>query len=180
MSTFLQNKQNLIMIGQFIIVAGVSFYFHKKLKAVVYNINELHKMILSQQEQINKQNAVIESLRMIVLSNSSRREEKREDFFIPQPQPVIEVKKSIKEREVPEVKVQKREVSENKFPESLINSTLIFKASSRPQLSSTKIEEIEEEEEEVTLQDIKATEETIEEDLDAELEKELNELNEDL
>ena len=72
MNNFLENKQNLIMIGQSIIMLGVSVYFYKRIQAVVYNIGELHKMILNQQDQINKQNMVIENLRTLVLNNSEK------------------------------------------------------------------------------------------------------------
>lgn len=187
MSSFFANKQNLMMIGGVVVIAGVSLYFQKKLRNVTYNINELHKLILSQQEQINKQAQMIESLRMMILSSGERRPEPT--FMYPQKNEEIFYERNVSQK--PE------RIIENKPKDimtEVINSTLIFKGtendkktgikSDKPTVliktqslpvksESVKVELLPDEEEKDVEDD-----ETAPEELDAELETELKELDE--
>ena len=205
MNNFLENKQNLIMIGQSIIMLGVSVYFYKRIQAVVYNIGELHKMILNQQDQINKQNMVIENLRTLVLNNSEKNNKVLQEakVFVKNNSPREE--SEIKSENIIENKVEENKKNEPSSPNKIlenkknksrlfsgINSTLIFK-NNRPEKTQNNrvevIEELEEEEEEEKIetkssQTINKTqisldddeEDEEDEDLDAELQNELREL----
>jgi hypothetical protein len=168
MNNFLENKQNLLFIGQSIIVLGVSFYFYRRLQAVVFNINELHKLVLNQQEQINKQNMMIESLKNLLTSHSFQRNTE---------QPRVVVEKDVEETKTNVETIQpKINLPENKNKSRLfsgINSTLIFKNTKAEEKSPSNIEVIDEKNEEEN----KVEEEDEEdEDLDAELQNELREL----
>lgn len=167
MNNFLENKQNLLFIGQSIIVLGVSFYFYRRLQAVIFNINELHKIVLNQQEQINKQNMMIESFKNLLTNNSFQRNTE---------QPRV-VEKDVEETKTNVENIQpKINLPENKIKSRLfsgINSTLIFKNTKAEEKSTSNIEVIDEKSEE----EHKVEEEDEEEDdLDAELQNELREL----
>jgi hypothetical protein len=164
MSVFLENKGNLLHLGQLVIVAGVTFYYNKKFKALTHNINELHKMILQQGEQIEKQNKIIENL---IFQNNQRQ------MF----QPVYRPESSFHEEIKKQKKEVKREIVETSTPpkvvpttEKIFNSTLIFKV---PKESPKSLPIVE------IMEDEPKKEEFTEDDLDQELEDELKELEDD-
>lgn len=192
MSSFLENKQNLIIIGQFIIIAGVSFYFHKRIKLVVHNINELHKMVLTQSEQINKQAQIIDRL-AFQLNNLQQPYQHFQTFDQPELKsaPVVQKKKKEKINTIEKEEIPTNNKSEN-F-EKIFNSTLIFKSfgnleEKKEGPSIEVVEEISDPslEPRVIIPDIsslrsspaekKFEKEITEDDLDAELEEELKEL----
>ena len=170
MNNFLENKQNLLFIGQSIVVLGVSFYFYRRLQAVIFNINELHKMVLNQQEQINKQNMMIESLKNLLTNNSFQRNTEQARIPVPVEKDVEEIKNNI-ETIQPKINLQENKTKSRLF--SGINSTLIFKNTKAEEKSSSNIEVIDEKSEEENKEE---EEEEEEEDLDAELQNELREL----
>lgn len=171
MSVFLENKGNLLHLGQLIITAGVAFYYNKRFKALTHNINELHKMILQQGEQIEKQNKMIENL--IYQFNQPQ-------MFQPVYRPEVQIQEDIKKQKK-EVKREIVETPPRVVPaEKIFNSTLIFKVPKESPITlgrsstdkSTAIVEV--------VEDEPKKEEFNEDDLDQELEDELKELEEDI
>ena len=144
---------------------GVSFYFYRRLQAVIFNINELHKIVLNQQEQINKQNMMIESLKNLLTNNSFQRNTEQARIPVPVEKDVEEIKNNI-ETIQPKINLQENKTKSRLF--SGINSTLIFKYTKAEEKSSSNIEVIDEKSEEENKEE--------EEDLDAELQNELREL----
>jgi hypothetical protein len=174
MNNFLQNKQNLLFIGQSIVVLGVSFYFYKRLQAVIFNINELHKIVINQQEQINKQNLIIESLKTAFTSNFPRNNESTRVTITP---PKIDEKvESSVTQPIQLPQPSKIVLPDNKTKSRLfsgINSTLIFRNKDSEEKKTAQIEIVEEKNEEDNDENEEQEED---EDLDAELQNELREL----
>ena len=169
--------KNLLFIGQSIVVIGVSFYFYKRLQAVIFNINELHKIVLNQQEQINKQNLVIESLKNAFTSNFPRNNEPTRVTITPSnnDEKEKEIASNISSQPIQPSQPSKILLSENKTKSRLfsgINSTLIFKNKDTDEKKSAQIEIVEEKNEENNEEDDNEEDE----DLDAELQNELREL----
>jgi LPXTG-motif cell wall-anchored protein len=63
MSSFFENKKNLIIIGGIILIAGALFLFYRKIKQ---NMKELQNMVNQQQQALMNHNQVLNDLQMIL------------------------------------------------------------------------------------------------------------------
>lgn len=186
MSNFFQNKQNLILVGQIVVIAGITYIIFKKIKNVEKDVHSLHKMVLTQQEQINVQNKIIESL----INNKELQQENYKKINKKMSQNLNEKYEKIKTPpESPKVLPRKRETLDkaselfknfsNPLTDQLLNSALIFNMNPEIPMreSSVNIEVLDDDEDyEINTNEEKKEEEVTEEDLDKELEDELNEL----
>jgi hypothetical protein len=176
MSSFLQNKQNLILIGELVIVAGITFVIFRKIKNLNNTVIELHKIIASQQEQINKLNTLVESLLYQQNThippqnfNPSQKVKSKQMFTPPSTPPQIPKKTKMfkpTEEEIPKPNIDISNLLKTFTNPFNTDNTLIFNLPQQSENSDLKIEVVEDEEKT----------EINEDDLDAELEDELKEL----
>ena len=170
MSILVEKPQIIHIVSEVLIIGALTYYFHQKNKTIMTVVNELTERVKIQDEIIHKHEQIISQLSNKIDQLILNQVQKQEQFVPPKQNNTKQNKKN--KPEVQHLFVE--------MPNIQIPSSLFFDTQKQVEPSSSKVEEMNEDEPEDNNQNSLETieEELNEEELDAELADELKDLEE--